>query len=65
MSSPNVNRAESRPTWADENTQEWTIAERLRYELIRCNDARTWATPSAEDLRSIADFLGLESEDGA
>jgi hypothetical protein len=34
--------APDRPAWADENTAEWTLAERLRYDLEQVNTAHAW-----------------------
>ncbi len=42
--------------WADEDTAEFTIAERLRYDVAEFNTAHRW-NASTGVLRTVADFL--------
>ncbi|GAA1370507.1 hypothetical protein [Catellatospora chokoriensis] len=44
------------PAWADEDTAEFTIAERLRYDVAEFNAAHGW-TASTGVLRTVVDFL--------
>jgi hypothetical protein len=48
--------APGRPTWADEATAEFTLAERLRYDVAEFNAAHAW-TASTGVLCTVADFL--------
>ncbi|MBV1853751.1 hypothetical protein [Catellatospora tritici] len=54
--------SETRPAWADEPTAEWTLAERLRYDIAEFNDAQgfrstaepAWLTVPTGVYRAIA-----------
>jgi hypothetical protein len=49
--------------WADEDTAEWTLAERLRYDMVDFNDVHgfrgspAWLTTPTSVLRTIVTGL--------